>query len=163
MQRIFTKYSQMRRNKAGMTRNNVSVPRPVTERGLHMDKLLFYDALVSELKTRSLTGKIKAGAEERGNIAFLSEMLPVNENAQYLKECISLDDNGFCRKIFISLYDELKKQTRAPEERESDYILYTAADLMYSMGCLHDYVCIPRELFPEWFYVSEKQQGDSEK
>ena len=153
----------MRRNKAGMTRNNVSVPRPVTERGLHMDKLLFYDALVSELKTRSLTGKIKAGAEERGNIAFLSEMLSVNENAQYLKKCISLDDNGLCRKIFNSLYDELQKQTRTPEERESDYILYTAADLMYSMGCLHDYVCIPRELFPEWFYVSERQQGDSEK
>ena len=153
----------MRRNKAGMTRNNVSVPRPVTERGLHMDKLLFYDALVSELKTRSLTGKIKAGAEERGNIAFLSEMLSVNENAQYLKKCISLDDNGLCRKIFNSLYDELQKQTRTPEERESDYILYTAADLMYSMGCLHDYACIPRELFPEWFSVSEEQSGDSEK
>ena len=60
-------------------------------------------------------------------------------------------------------FEELKEQTRTPEERESDYILYTAANLMYSMGCLHDYACIPRELFPEWLSVSEEQSGDSEK
>lgn len=121
-----------------------------------MNKLLFYDTLVNELKTRSLIKEIKAGAEERGNIAFLSEKLPVNENEQYLKECVSLDENELCWKIFNSLYNELEKQIRTAEERELDHVLYVAADLMYSMGNLHDYVCIPQELFPEWFYVHEK-------
>ena len=46
MRHIFTKYSQMRQNKAGMTYNNVSVPRPVAERGPHMNKLLFYGTLI---------------------------------------------------------------------------------------------------------------------
>ncbi len=118
--------------------------------------MLFYDTLVNELRIRSLIKERQAGAEERGNIAFLSEKLPPNEYEQYLKDCVLLDENELCWKVFMSLYEELKKQRRTSEDRELDEVLFVAADMMHSMGKLHDYICIPQELFPEWFYTHEK-------
>lgn len=121
-----------------------------------MDKILFYESLVSEIKKRSLSGEIAADGEERGNLAYLSEICPEGEYEQYLAECRELDDNELCWKLFNTLYDDQLAREKTEDEKDLDRVLFKGYKLMHSFKMLHDFVCVHSEQFPEWFYIHEK-------
>lgn len=121
-----------------------------------MDKIQFYESLVAEIKKRALSGDIAADWEERGNLAYLSELCPKEEYEQYLEDCCKLNDNELCWKLFNTLYDEQLKREKTEDEKDLDRVLFKGYKLMYSFKWLHDFVCIHSEQFPEWFHIHEK-------
>ncbi len=122
-----------------------------------MNKISFYERLVNEMNRRALNNsKIKAGAEERGNLAYLCEVLPENKNEAYLTDCMKLSDSEFCWKLFDTLYSEQLRQNKTQDEKELDLLLFKAYRLKRALKKLHAFKCVRQDLFPGWFYHHEK-------